>query len=122
MDYKEKTFIATNLKYLRELSNRSLNDVARICDKTDVAVHYWENGAREPNAVDIAKLSNYFNVSIDDLLSKDLRLKENFVPPDELDLLYSKSKGLLNESELDMVKHSMQRAIERYEEEKRNGN
>lgn len=70
---KEKTYISTNLKYLRNSNNKSLNDVANICDKTDVAVHYWENGSREPNAVDIAKLSNYFNVSVDDLLLKDLR-------------------------------------------------
>lgn len=70
---KEKTYISTNLKHLRNINKKSLNDVANICDKTDVAIHYWENGSREPNAVDIAKLSNYFNVSVDDLLLKDLR-------------------------------------------------
>lgn len=70
---KEKTYISTNLKHLRNVNKKSLNDIANICNKTDVAVHYWENGSREPNAVDIAKLSNYFNVSVDDLLLKDLR-------------------------------------------------
>lgn len=47
--------------------------MASICEKTDVAIHYWENGTREPNAVDIAKLSNYYNIKVDDLLLKDLR-------------------------------------------------
>ncbi len=70
---KEKTHIATNLKYLRAINGKSLNDVANICGKSDVAVHYWENGTREPNAVDIAKLSNYFDITVDDLLIKDLR-------------------------------------------------
>lgn len=70
---KEKTYISTNLKYLRNSNGKSLSDVAGVCDKTDVAIHYWENGTREPNAVDIAKLSNYYNVTVDDLLLKDLR-------------------------------------------------
>ena len=72
-DNKEKTYISTNLKYLRNSRGKSLNDVANVCNKTDVAVHYWENGTREPNAVDIAKLSNYYNITVDDLLLKDLR-------------------------------------------------
>lgn len=74
---KEKTYISSNLKFLRNKNGKSLNDVANICDKTDVAVHYWENGTREPNAVDIAKLSNFFNITVDDLLLKDLRFENN---------------------------------------------
>lgn len=70
---KEKTYISTNLKYLRNINKKSLSDIANICNKTDVAIHYWENGSREPNAVDIARLSNYFNITVDDLLLKDLR-------------------------------------------------
>ena len=120
MNNKEKTYISTNLKYLRDLNNKSLNDVAKICDKTDVAIHYWENGTREPSAVDIAKLSNYYDISIDDLLSKDLRFKEK-KETDELDILYNKSKDFLNETERDMIRHSMQRAIDRYEEQKNKG-
>lgn len=72
-DNKEKIYISTNLKYLRNINQKSLNEIANICDKTDVAIHYWENGSREPSAVDIAKLSNYYKISVDDLLLKDLR-------------------------------------------------
>ena len=78
---KEKTFIASNLKYLRNKENKSLNDIANVCDKTDVAVHYWENGSREPSAVDIAKISNFYNVPIDDLIVKDLRFDNAEVIP-----------------------------------------
>lgn len=74
---KEKTYIATNLKHLRIKNGKSLNDIANVCDKTDVAIHYWEKGTREPNAVDIAKLSNFFNITVDDLLLKDLRFDNN---------------------------------------------
>lgn len=99
---KEKTYISTNLKYLRNLNNKSLNDVANICDKSDVAIHYWENGTREPSAVDIAKLSNYFNVSVDDLLSKDLRFEENSF--DELEVLFDKHKDILTEDDKEYIK------------------
>ena len=78
---KEKTHIATNLKYLRSIREKSLSELAKICDKTDVAVYYWENGLREPNAVDIAKLSNYYNITVDDLLLKDLRVDNSRQTP-----------------------------------------
>lgn len=47
---------------------------------------------------------------------------KNDNPTNELDILYNKAKDLLNDTEYDMVKHSMQRAIDRYEEQKKNGN
>lgn len=100
---KEKTCISTNLKYLRTINNKSLNDIANVCNKTDVAVHYWENGTREPNAVDIAKLSNYYNITVDDLLLKDLRNDDAYKMNDfsELDnALFSKAKELSDEDKI----------------------
>ena len=107
---KEKTYISSNLKYLRNINGKSLNDIASICDKTDVAIHYWENGTREPNAVDIAKLSNFFNITVDDLLLKDLRFENTLNINDEtkindteqlkqFQLLFSKIKDLPEESQ-----------------------
>lgn len=100
---KDKTYLSSNLKYLREKNGKSLNEVASICDKTDVAIHYWENGSREPSAVDIAKLSNYFDVSIDDLLSKDLRFY-NEKKYDELEVLFDKHKDILTEDDKEYIK------------------
>lgn len=94
---KEKTHISTNLKYLRNINKKSLNEVASICDKSDVAVHYWENGTREPNAVDIAKLSNFYGISVDDLLLKDLRFENNSTYCNTLDDISQKSKVSLEE-------------------------
>lgn len=74
----DKIFLSTNLKHLRIKNKKSLNDIAKVCQKTNVAIHYWENGTREPNAVDIWKLSNYFNVSVNDLLLKDLRIEKAY--------------------------------------------
>lgn len=75
---ENNSYLATNLKYLRNANNKTLQDICSVVDKSLVAIHYWEEGTREPNAVDIAKLSNYYKVSVDDLLLKDLRFeKEN---------------------------------------------
>lgn len=117
---KEKTYISTNLKYLRNLKGKSLNDVANICDKTDVAVHYWENGTREPSAVDIAKLSNYFDISVDDLLNKDLRIKENYITQAKLDVLYSKTKDILSDDDRATIEFIMNKTIDNYEKSKNN--
>lgn len=128
-DKKEKTFISSNLKHLRNITGKSLNDIASVCNKTNVAVHYWEDGTREPNAVDIAKLANYFNIAVDDLLLKDLRfeetkvenfVKENTISDDELErrlkelnekegvkIIFDK-EGELTEEELNqIVSHAM---------------
>ena len=68
-----KIFLASNLKYLRILNKKTQEEVGEICNKTNTAVSNWEKGIREPDAVDLFTLSNYFNISIDDLMAKDLR-------------------------------------------------
>ena len=69
----EKIYIASNLKHLRLLNKKTQDDIAKICDKKNTAISNWEKGIREPDSIDLAKLSNYFNISIDDLMKKDLR-------------------------------------------------
>lgn len=68
-----KIFLASNLKHLRILNKKTQEEVGEICNKTNTAVSNWEKGIREPDAVDLFTLSNYFNISIDDLMAKDLR-------------------------------------------------
>lgn len=69
----EKIYIASNIKHLRLLNKKTQDDIAKLCDKKNTAISNWEKGIREPDSIDLAKLSNYFNVSIDDLMKKDLR-------------------------------------------------
>lgn len=66
-------YLASNIKHLRNEKNITQKQIADFCQKSDVAVSYWENGSREPNALDISKLSTLFDVSVNDLLLKDLR-------------------------------------------------
>lgn len=69
----DKIFISTNIKHLRTINNKTQEDIAKLCNKKNTAVSNWEKGIREPDSIDLAKISNYFNISIDDLMKKDLR-------------------------------------------------
>lgn len=71
---KERTiYLSTNIKYLRKKSNKTQKELASTCGKRDTAISNWEKGIREPDAIDLANISTFFNVPIDDLILKDLR-------------------------------------------------
>lgn len=72
-----KTFIASNIKHLRVTKGVTQGQLAKVCNKGNTAIGNWENGIREPSAVDLANLANFFGVSIDDLIKKDLRFSDN---------------------------------------------
>ena len=70
----KKIYIASNLKHLRLLNKKTQDDIAKLCDKKNTAISNWEKGIREPDSIDLAKLSNYFNISIDDLMKKRFKI------------------------------------------------
>ena len=98
---ENKNYLASNIKYLRIRKNITQKQIGKFCNKSDVAVYYWESGSREPNSIDLVKLSVLFNVSVDDLISKDLRIEQKI---DEIEILFNKYKNLLNEEDKDMIK------------------
>ncbi len=72
-----KIYLASNLKYLRILNKKTQEEVATICNKKNTTISNWEKGIREPDAVDLSILSSFFNVAIDDLMLKDLRIEND---------------------------------------------
>lgn len=68
-----KIFLSSNIKFLRTYYKKTQSDLAKICNKKNTAISNWESGTREPNSIDLARLANFFNISIDDFLLKDLR-------------------------------------------------
>lgn len=72
-----QTYIASNIKHLRVTKGVTQEKLAKVCNKGNTAVGNWEAGIREPNAVDLANIANFFGVSIDDLIKKDLRKNDN---------------------------------------------
>ena len=95
-------YLSSNLKFLRTIKGKTQQEVADYCDKANTAISNWEKGIREPDAVDLAKLSNFFNIPIDDLILKDLRVSEK--PLDELDILFSKHKDILTDEDKEYMR------------------
>lgn len=73
MEKEKNIFLSTNIKHLRKTNNKTQKELATFCGKRDTAISNWEKGIREPNAIDLANISTFFNIPIDDLVLKDLR-------------------------------------------------
>lgn len=72
MDKKRSAF-ARNIAYLRKKHNVSRREIADLLGlKSDTTINKWETGVSAPSAYILIALSEYFNVSIDDLLKSDL--------------------------------------------------
>lgn len=95
-------FLSSNLKHLRNIKGKTQQEVADYCDKANTAISNWEKGIREPDVIDLAKLSNFFNIPIDDLMLKDLRVSNK--PLDELDILFSKHKDILTTNDKEHIR------------------
>lgn len=68
-----KIFLSSNIKHLRNIKGSTQQELASVCGKLNTTISNWEKGIREPDGMDLARLANYFNISIDDLMLKDLR-------------------------------------------------
>lgn len=70
-----------NIKYLREMNRMQQNDLAtRLHYKSDAVISQWERGVSRPRAKQLTELAKIFNVSVDDLLYKDLENAPADVP------------------------------------------
>ena len=64
-----------NIKILRKRKGVIQKEVGEVVGKTQNSVTKWEGGG-EGNYTDLVKLSDFFGVTIDDLLKKDLSKEE----------------------------------------------
>ncbi len=97
-----KNYFPENLKFLRTQKNMTQDELAKKMDKDYSTIGKWELGQRNPTMSDIIRISDIFNVSVQDLVEKDLRIKnDNY---DELDVLFDKHKGILTDSDRTLIK------------------
>jgi len=95
-------FLSSNLKFLRKQNKISQEQLGKRMNKDYSTIGKWEKGTHYPVLDDAYKLSEILNVSIDDLLSKDLTCNnQNF---NELDLLFKKNKDVLTEDDKEYIK------------------
>ncbi len=100
-----KNNFSKNLKYLLDSEKISVKTIINITDiNSPGLITMWKNGERQITTKDLVAIANYLNYTVDDLINKDLSKEEN-MQLNEIDVLYKNSKELLNEYELDMMKH-----------------
>lgn len=66
-------YLNTNLSFLRESRALTQLEIAEGVGLSQKVVSAYERGVREPSLKNLIKIAEYFSVSIDDLLLKDLR-------------------------------------------------
>lgn len=66
-------YLAQNLKYLREQRGLKQQELADILGEKQSTVGNWEAGKREPEINMLVCIAEYFNVSLDNLVLKDLK-------------------------------------------------
>ena len=83
-------YLAQNLRYLREQKGLSQRECAEIFGLSGSAIAMWEQDQRKPDIEMIVRLAEYFDVSLDELVLKDLK------PPIPL---YALNLGYLREKQ-----------------------
>jgi len=70
------SFFGINLKKIRKLKSISQKEMAEIISLKRAALGAYEEGRSEPKIDTIIKFANYFSISIDDLLKRELSINE----------------------------------------------
>ena len=71
-----RKIFSLNIKYLRKKKGLSQKELAKELNCTNTTISNWEVGIRVPESIDLPMIAEYFGVSIDDLLTKDLMNEE----------------------------------------------
>lgn len=66
-------YFSSNLSYLRMMRRKTQEDMASEIGVSQGAIGNYEAGRREPSLAEVIKIAQILKVSIDDLLTKDLR-------------------------------------------------
>lgn len=98
-----KNYFPENLKFLRNQKGMTQADLAKKMDKDYSTIGKWELGQRNPIMADIIKMADFFNISVQDFVGKDLRI-ENTNKFDELELLFNKNKDILTDDDKETIK------------------
>lgn len=96
-------YLSTNIKFLRQQKGLTQEDISKIVNKSRVLVSQWESDERDITTEDIIKLSNYFGVPMDNLVGKDLRIKDENTY-DETNVLFDKYKDVLTEDDKETIR------------------
>lgn len=98
---------ASNLKHLRIQSGMTQEELAKKLDKDYSTIGKWELGQRSPIMIDVIKVSELFNVSLEKLINGSVIKKNadgNNNSFDEYAILFDKYKTL-SEDDKELIKN-----------------
>jgi DNA-binding XRE family transcriptional regulator len=78
-------FLSKNLKYLRKRFAVSQEQLGLQVEKRQTTIGNWENEVSEPNVKELIVITNYFGLSLDDLILSDLE-KSNLITEEVISL------------------------------------
>ena len=74
------------IRYLLETKHSSINQMLKTCGLSSGAFAGWEKYGRYPQGDDLAKIADYFQVSVDYLLNRETP-RASSLSPDEQNLI-----------------------------------
>lgn len=105
-----------NLKYLLDSGKITVKKILEITNiKSGALVTMWKTGKRQIMPKDMIAIANYLNLTIDDLMNKDLMKVDNI--KDELEVLFNRYKDKLTDSDKTLIKTIIEQRIKELEKE-----
>lgn len=103
----------TKLKELRKEHKLSMKELGKILGLSESTISLYEAGKREPDIKTLIKIADYFNVSVDVLLSRDETNKDEIFDNHSLSMFnFEKMCDDLDEHSLDKI-HSVLYSLRR---------
>lgn len=109
------SYFSKNLKFLREQSKLSQNKLAELSNVNQTTIARWENEEISPSLDNIYDVADVLKVSIADLTGRDLTEQQPVF--DELELLFSKNKGILTDDDKETIKFVIEKAKRKVDEQ-----
>lgn len=105
------------LKELRIEKGLLQSDIAKIINKGERTVGFYETGERDMNTETLAILSDFFNVSIDYLLGKTDIRNPGKVNIDDADIAFVSGVKGLNETNKMIIKNTLEALLAKQEKD-----
>lgn len=89
---EKRKIIGTNVRFKRQEYNLTIEDLSEIVDIAPGFLGLIERGQRGTSIINLIKISDFFGVTLDDLIKKDLSQLNN----DEIVKTISKKQEMIN--------------------------
>ena len=115
-----KNYFASNLKHLRIQAGLTQEELAKKLNKDYSTIGKWELGQRSPIMGDVFRVSELFNIPLEQLIGENITSNGNLSnEKDEIQKLFDKAKPHLSKDDEETIKFIMNKTIRNYEENKK---